>query len=326
MAVTVYQSTDAGAAALTLSGTAGDLVRLLDAVLINGYSGKAAAGWAIAYTAANKRSYRPASGNRYYLYVDDAAGVVTAAYALMRGYESMASAADAGTNPFPSVAQVTNGCQVTKSSAASAAVRPWIIIANATFFYLFIDTTETAFSSGSFYCSFFGDFVSYKSPSETYNTIICAQNGGCISPIGAVAANSALNAGYIARKYDGTSISGAAAISPISDLNGLLNAAANSGALISLVYPETISGKLYSTPVYVIEYIGASGAGVRGWLPGLWIPCHQNPLTHADTYSGAAGSANGKSFLVIKIISAVSATVGQLHMETSDTWTGVSFT
>ena len=52
---TVYRSDDASAPVIT--GTAGDLVMALDAILVNGYGAKSAAGWTIAYTGANKRAY-----------------------------------------------------------------------------------------------------------------------------------------------------------------------------------------------------------------------------------------------------------------------------
>jgi len=54
---TLYQSTDSGAPAL--SGQAGSLLEVLDACLVNGYGGKAAAGWGIAFSSGNKRVYRP---------------------------------------------------------------------------------------------------------------------------------------------------------------------------------------------------------------------------------------------------------------------------
>lgn len=70
MTVTAYFSTDASAP--TLTGTTGSLVALLDAILVNGYGAKAAAGWSIAYTGTSKRDYKQGTGsNGYYLDVDD---------------------------------------------------------------------------------------------------------------------------------------------------------------------------------------------------------------------------------------------------------------
>ena len=66
MAVTLYSYTDVGAPSLA-GNVLGGLPPILDACLVNGYGSKAAAGWAIAYTGTNVRTYRPASGNRYYL-------------------------------------------------------------------------------------------------------------------------------------------------------------------------------------------------------------------------------------------------------------------
>ncbi len=48
MTVTLYKSTDANAP--VLCGQCGKMVQLLDAILVNGYAGKASQGWSIAYT------------------------------------------------------------------------------------------------------------------------------------------------------------------------------------------------------------------------------------------------------------------------------------
>src|SRR5438309_11659795 len=55
MTVRVYKSTDASAPALT--GQVGSLTALLDAILVNGYGTKTAAGWTIGFTTTKKLAY-----------------------------------------------------------------------------------------------------------------------------------------------------------------------------------------------------------------------------------------------------------------------------
>jgi hypothetical protein len=66
---------------------------------------------------------------------------------------------------------------------------------------------------------------------------------------------------------------------------------------------------------------------VRGYLKGLWAPCHFQPCGHGDTFSGS-GSMSGKSFIALNVLSTQSVSGnapngtgnGQLVIETSNTW------
>src|SRR5487761_2687143 len=88
--VNTYQSTDASAPILT--DTAGSLVALLDACLVNGYGTKTGAGWTIAYTGTNQRVYKMSAtlGTGNSVYVDDSATVSgsTAEEAYLTGFEA----------------------------------------------------------------------------------------------------------------------------------------------------------------------------------------------------------------------------------------------
>ena len=173
MGVTLYKSTDASAPSLT--GQTGSLVALLDAILVNGYGSQTAAGWTIAYTGTSKRDYKQGSGsNGYYLDIDDSGpGAGSFREARLRGYEAMTALAT-GTNAFPTSAQATNGVACRKSTTADATARPWYCVADATCFYLFVDTGD--FTNPSYSMAVhFGDFFSYKS-GDTYNTILIGRN------------------------------------------------------------------------------------------------------------------------------------------------------
>ena len=65
MTVRLYRSTDGSAP--TLSGTAGDLINLLDKCLVSGYGSSTAAGWTKPYTSTNAAAFRPGLGLQYYI-------------------------------------------------------------------------------------------------------------------------------------------------------------------------------------------------------------------------------------------------------------------
>src|SRR5262245_26448894 len=135
MAVTVYRSTDSSAP--TLSGTAGDLVNVLDKCLVAGYGSKTAAGWSKPFTGTNAAVFRMGGGNQFYLDVNDnGPGAGTGQEARVRGYETMTAVAT-GTGPFPTVAQLAAGIIVRKSAALSGTTRAWVMVADDRSFYLF---------------------------------------------------------------------------------------------------------------------------------------------------------------------------------------------
>ncbi len=154
---TLYRNTDPGAPAL--SGQAGALAALLDAVLVDGYGSGAGAksglGWTREFMSPNKRVYRnnPISGSGYHLRLDDS----NSQYGLLRGFETMDSV-DGGLNAVPTSAQMANGCLWPKSSVASGVERPWFAIGNERCFYLFIRHTGVVDQDGP---QFAGDIVSY---------------------------------------------------------------------------------------------------------------------------------------------------------------------
>lgn len=96
MPATLYLSTDSGAP--VLNTTAGSLIALLDAVLVNGYGSKPAAGWTKAFSGTNKAAYRngATAKARSYFRVDDS----NAGYATLAGYDQM-SDVDSGSYRFP---------------------------------------------------------------------------------------------------------------------------------------------------------------------------------------------------------------------------------
>lgn len=328
MTVTVYRSTDASAP--TLSGSAGALAGVLDACLVNGYGSKTAAGWAIAFTGTNLRAYRAASGNRYYLALDDT-GTTTARGI---GYESM-TAVSTGTNPFPTTAQLSAGVWYLKSSAADATARPWIVIATATTFYLFINQANVANSSswttGLYH---FGDFPSYVT-GDVYNTRISGLIGSTNSNTNnrsisaATFASVALTGMWLPRTYNGTGTSIACSTMVDSVVHGRQAAANNpimlgstldlTGAAISALscqWPDRADNGLRLSRLFVTE--NANNA-LRGYLPGLWTMPNliSTNLVVGDTFTGS-GDYAGKTFELMRFTN--TSALGAVLMETSNTW------
>lgn len=330
MGVTLYKSTDASAPSLT--GQVGSLTSLLDACLVNGYGSQAAAGWTIAYTGTNQRDYKQGSGsNGYYLDVNDNAPTI-ATEARMRGYEAMTALAT-GTNAFPTAAQSSFGTICRKSNTANSTARPWYMIADSTCFYLFVDTGD--YTNPSYSAQFhFGDFFSYKS-GDTNNTIIIgriAENSAgnqetlstvvtsassTITPTFSSITNASLVGHYIDRHWNGTGGSiGCSKFSSI--LTGITSGCGPVGSGgAGLNYPNGPDGAMELAPIWVVH----SGS-IRGYLKGLWAPCHYQPCGHGDTFSGT-GNMNGKSFIALNTYGqnySYGYSQGQLVVETSNTW------
>lgn len=155
---TFFRSTDPGAP--VLSGQAGSMAALLDALLVNGYGAgsgfKAGLGWTREYSSANARAYRsnPVTGSGYFLRIDDS----NARFTWLRGYAQMENL-DTGAGALPTVAQSANGSMWLKSSSEGAIARPWFAIGNERCIYLFIRHIG---DSADFEAAYFaGDIISY---------------------------------------------------------------------------------------------------------------------------------------------------------------------
>lgn len=302
MTVRVYKSTDASAP--VLNGTAGSLVALLDAVLVNGYGATAGSGWTKAFTGVNLAAYRMGIGtNLHYLRVDDTA----ATGGNILAYESM-TAISTGTAPFPTATQSATGLYIVKSSLADATARAWVAVTTDRTLYLHINLDSDANSLNS-NLTIFGQFTSNKT-GDTYNTCLIANStalytSGESSQLAALA--SPLAGHYIARSY--TQLGASVATGKGSDSYKAENATyIGSGGL---VYPSPVDGGLYLAPVWLTE---AAIKALRGTLTGLWNPLHLKPLAHLDTFSGT-GSLAGKTFLALNVYNNA-----QVFLETSNTW------
>lgn len=299
----------------------------------------AGAGWTQPYSATNKGVFRTSAstGTGFYLNVqDNGPGGAGACEARIRGYEVM-TAQDTGTDPFPTVVQMTNGLFVRKSATADATARPWFVLADETVLYMFVDTGDTGIINPTrAYGWMFGDIFSYKA-SDAYRCMIAGRTteatGGAgadfLGELAAMATGSALTTTtpghYIARGVVGTG--GSVNVGKHTN-HYLLGALGNSTSPVGgvyastatrpMAYPNAADSGLYMAPLYIHH----SGT-LRGYLKGLWAPMHDTPMGHMDAFSGS-GLASGKSFRALNVTQyypSFAATVAaQVIAETSDTW------
>ncbi len=312
MAVTVYRWDDASAPAL--SATNGALIGVFDACLVNGYGAKAAAGWTKAYSGTNKAAYQQGTGsNNHYLRVDNS---TSNQYPRWRGYETM-SDVDTGTGPFPTDAQVSGGLYGVTSSTNDGTARPWVLIADAKRFYLYVgynNTTADGLASTVYKpIFFFGNIVSHKS-GDAYHTLIIANGSGSGSAnyFCTLGVDSAAQTGvYIARTHAQTG--GSLQVGKCADQRGEAHSYLGTA---NVAYPDPVTGGMLLSPVFVQE---PSGYLTRGILPGVWNPLHNMPGNPGDTFSGSTtGGLNGKSFILLDGASAANRC--RVALETSDTW------
>jgi len=295
----VFKSTDAGAPQLT--GQVGSLVALLDAVLVNGYGvgpdARPGAGWTLAFSGLNKRAYRidPVLFSGAYLWVDDSSTIAgsNARAAHVRAYEQMTDI-DSGLNGAPTVAQLVNGDTWTKSLALIAVARPWIVIASAKWFYLFVDIAGTGLSNASVH--FAGDLDSYV-PGDRYAFCVssgrsgAAHNGGTFvesyflyATTGFYQNVAASRGASILRGANGEV--GAVPLTPaLPRTTNAASATQSSFGGGGASYPSVINGGLFAEEIFMREMANV----VRARLPNCYAPMHSRPFDDMSVLVGLSG-------------------------------------
>jgi len=308
---TIYRSTDSSAP--TVSGTAGDLVNLLDKCLVAGYGSKTAAGWSKDFTGTNKATFRAPSGNRMYLRVqDDGPGAGGAREARLTGYESMTDV-DTGMAPFPTAAQGVGGVAMVvarKSSTADATTRAWIVFADARTVYVFITTGDTGYRS---FC--FGEFFSLLTTTDNFRTMIIGRNAENSAAAGSdnldlmSAGFSITNGHFMARGHTG--LGGSINFGTHGDHAKNGNSTLTQG-IVALLNPA--DGGAFMSPIWIHDITTTPVNGIRGRLRGMWHFVHTFSLVgDQETFNGNFELA-GKSFFAMR-----SPNAALYVMETSDT-------
>lgn len=316
MTVTVYQSTDASAP--VLDGSAGSLCTVLDAVLVNGYGAKAAAGWAIAFTGTSKRVYRPATGLlRSYLRVQDDAPRVSpynnAREARITGFE-VCTTVDVGTGKFP---VSTNGIILQKSNDGTA--KPWIVIADDRTVYMFVQSGDYGIGWASFA---FGEYFSLKGTADSFNGVLI---GNITETLIASPFQSSTNEN-LPKLVGLTAVASGHFVPRSWEEQGPTTAnvgvgkhgnAAHSAAVLAgiLPFPHIIDSGIWLSQVWLHE--PSTNPIIRGRMRGFWHQLHPAAaLKHGDTWSGT-GALAGKSFMAIGPTPSYD---GMFVIETSNTW------
>lgn len=307
MTVRYYTNTDSGAPALP--GVAGSLNAVLKACLVDGYGSKAPSGWTQEFSGTNLAVFRPPSGTRMRLRIDD----TSATDARVRGYEAM-SDVNTGTGLFPTDALQNGGSYMHKSSAGSTS-RGWVLAADQKRFILIVaQSAATVDASGAVGQGlFFGDIKTAKS-GDAFHCFINAglATGSTSSAFGSInngpSGLSTASGHFLARSY--TQVGGAVYASKHTDAVKTANTSTLGTG--GVAYPDPITGGILVAPIYVAEL-----GNVRGVLPGVWAPLHNLPASPGDTFSGS-GDLAGKTFMLLDV--GGQSTRGRIALEISDTW------
>ena len=308
MTVRVYYSTDSGAP--VYSGSAGALFALLKACLVDGYGAKAAAGWTQPFTGTNLAAFRPAAGNRHYLWVDD----TNAPAARVRGFEAMTDIST-GTGPFPQDAQLSGGGYILKSNAASAAARGWVLAADEKRFWLISAQAadSIAGSAAAGLGMFFGDIISAKT-GDAYGTLLIAGNTSAATGVqlGVLVVNivSVVPGGFMARSY--TQVGGSITTGRHTDSPKA--AGVTTMGTAGSAYPDPVTGGICIAPLFVHEPVASVWRGV---IPGGWCPMHNLPDSPGNVFQGT-GALAGREFLLVDVSG--TNTRGRMALEISNTW------
>jgi hypothetical protein len=310
---TLYASTDSGAP--VLSGTSGSLVHVLNKILVTGYGTKAAAGWTadITYNAGSGSTYRPASGSRMFLCVDDTAPF-TGKEARIVGMEMPDSSSNlTGSGMFPLRGYQginTNGyLTARKSTTADTTARAWVAFADAYGLYFFNITGDP----GNFYMGelVFGDIYSFKSSADTYRCLLVGrqfENSATAGTLDTITSTmtTTLTGHYMPRVYGGGGWS--IAVGKQGDYAKGGGAGNLSG---NVAYPNSPNSQSFIAPVHITEPVG----NIRGKMRGFYHWCHAaSNVADKDTMSGSVEYAN-RTFYFVKF----TANANVYCIETSQT-------
>lgn len=254
---------------------------------------RAPAGWEKPYSGTNKAVYRqPVGTNRFYLRADDnSPSGGNATQAAVRAYEAMTDV-DTGTQPFPTSGQASTGLAFPKSATVSATTRPWTLIADEAHFYWLADIN----SAGSSGVVCFGDLANPYKPGDAFHTMIIAGIVGTNTNIAASEFENISNVlsqtrarHYMARTYN--QLGASTAFGKIGDLN----MGSMGGTSGGMTYPAPHDNGLYVSGVRVNE-----ASLLRGLMPGLYMPLHDQPLADGTFTTDIVGLA-GRVLLAKKL-------------------------
>lgn len=291
---TVYRSDDVGGPGNLSTHVTGDYIRVLDAVLVNGYPGKPSAGWIKHSVSSGSVVYEPGLGGaskRYYRFDKTGTNI-----GYFRGYASLPDAiADNGSVGFPTSSQSASGLHFLNSGAFDSS---WIVVADAYTVYASFFVNHFNFSaippaSSAHHSVAFGQFKTYV-PGDTNNWMIV---GNARLGIGASLQGPAESFHYTHRN----------ALNDPAPSNFHKVFVAGSGGPTSTglgrsssgySYPDVHTGSIrIQSKVQVAESVGGSIL-LRGEMPGMACPISNiEPLVYGVLQG--TGSLAGREWLVM---------------------------
>jgi len=314
---TIYSSNDIGHPVLT-GGTSGSLLAVLNACLITGYGSKPGAGWtktgsigpaaglAIPDSGSCGIFVQP-TGSQATMFMSDCGSGGGLQNARMSGYDyitqfTASSFNITGSNPFPTVAQNplntgVNAVGIRKSATINSIERAWIIFADSSSMYGFINSGD---SPGVYIGFAFGDIYSIKSGSvDTSKCVIIGRSsegnsyaGGNDTLDALTLVNAATSTHYMQRSFSG------AAVSITCGKHGDANKGSSAYLLGITQFPNSVDNSLWVSPVWVHENTTST---IRGRMRGFYHILH--PTTNfvdGQIFVCNTGTFAGKTFQIVK--------------------------
>ena len=281
------------------------MIALLKACLVDGYGSKLAAGWTMPFANVDetKASFRNDSiiGTGMFLLVDN----------------TLAATNDVRVTPYEVMTDIDNGsfpfCTVNAhfhwpSSHATTTARPWMIIADDRIAYILNYTSYTiplaAVTTYNTQATVFGDIISLHDP-DPYG---CVFIGNAASSVTSYMLHqnehtvAITSSHYYARNIEGdvknTTFAKNNGSGPSGVVMGQYGAPFGDGHATMITRPTLSGGETYS---------------IRGYLPGMWCPCHTYPYENFEIVE-----IDSKTFMAIDIYSY--SIKGQFLMDIGETF------
>jgi hypothetical protein len=275
----------------------------------------APAGWSKPFTATNVAAFKMGgvSSSNMLLRVDD----TNAQSARVVGYETMTADVDGGVGPFPSPAQVFGGLYWTKSSAADASARAWVLVADERTFYL---SVQYAAGFPGYTTLTFGDLVPFKS-GDAYACVVTGATGSQTSTRGGLPQSGEI--GYIDSASPALEWAARASTGLGSAVQGRRTAAvpfgANSGVYSGasgsfLAYPNPADNGLYVSPLLFGE--ASPQISLRGKHAGAYFA----PQNLGVTTFSARDPVTGVTGLTGRTLRALQSDAGVMYVDCTGPW------
>lgn len=300
----MYSSEDQGAP--WLQAQTGSLVNVLKKILVTGYGTKPPAGWSADFSSSNGSgsTFRPPSGSRMYLSVDDnASGSVR--NARLTGFE-IATSYNSGSGKFPTTDRgQPNFVICRKSSTTDLTRRQWVCFADAyTVYFRSLTYDFFGYYAGGFS---FGDFYTSSVTPDYFN---CMLHGHEVTDTDAIATeflsayvinmNNQLGfyGCFAPRNYAGGN-NGSCRMNKVTQTAPFTTT--QTYLSTTQIWPNPADNATWVCPLTLWEH---TGSFTRGRTRGeYFLMAPQNAVGHGRVLSGSGGGLySGKTLFVVAAI------------------------